>query len=83
MIVGGDGSERLFGGGADLMIANIAANEDSVTELQNALNDWINGDLADALVHLGLLSEDNDDDRLWGGGDVDQLEGTLGDLLNQ
>ncbi|MFN3152513.1 SdrD B-like domain-containing protein [Bremerella sp.] len=80
ILIGGDGSDEIHGGSSDdLLIANIAASGSDVVALDAALAQWVAGNTADALLELGLLTEDDDEDRLFGNGGTDELIGTLDD----
>ena len=82
ILIGGTGKDKLSGGkGDDLLIAGSTANEDDASALVAALADWTAGDLAAALVDLGALTDDGDQDDLKGGKGDDRLFGGAGDKL--
>ncbi len=83
ILIGGDGSDELHGGAQDdLLIANIAAQGENTVALDAALALWVSGHSTDAIVELGFLTEDDDEDQLFGNQGADELQGTLDDDLN-
>ena len=84
ILIGGIGKDKLQGGrDEDLLIGGFAANQDHLASLDAALADWVNGDLAAALLDLGLLADDGDKDDLKGEQGLDKLIGGAGDKLKQ
>ena len=82
ILIGGIGRDKLKGGkGNDLLIGHSAANEQNAAALAAALAHWTAGDLASALVDLGALTDDNENDDLKGDQGDDELIGGIGDKL--
>ena len=84
ILIGGTGKDKLHGGrGNDLLIGGSTQNQDYLASLDAALADWVNGDWALALVDLGAIIDDGDEDDLKGEEGLDMLFGGVGDKVKQ
>lgn len=84
VLIGGAGRDELRGNqGQDLLIGGMAAGEDDASALDAAIEAWIDGDLTAALLSLGTISDDLDQDDLHGGNDHDRLIGGRHDRVRR
>lgn len=88
ILVGGDDDDDIFGGdGNDLLIGgklNLAGDDPSLwKEIDSAITDWANGDLAEVMAELGPIIDDQVADKLFGQGDADELLGDESDKTKQ
>ena len=84
ILIGGLGKDKLKGNaGDDLLIGGSAANENYLAALDQALADWASGNLAATLFDLGIITDDNNKDELFGEQGNDYLIGGVGDKLKQ
>ena len=72
---------RAGGSGDDLIIGGSTANDNDIASLEAAFAHWSASDLAAALVDLGSISDDGEQDDLSGHRGDDELFGGLGDTL--
>lgn len=84
ILLGSLGSDQLKGNtGDDILIGGSAANQDYLQALDQALADWVSGNLNATLFHLGSLFDDNRRDDLSGDQGTDYLYGGVGDKVKQ
>ena len=84
ILIGGLGKDTLHGNaGDDILIGGVAANENYLTALDQAIADWGSGNLAATLFDLGVITDDNNKDKLFGEQGNDYLYGGVDDELKQ